>query len=75
MLTPHEMAHFRETGQVTPTARLGDIVVGAIEEKVEPSFASRPDLDPDVAPRLIEGDWGWLDFGADPEFSRMITEC
>ena len=54
MLTPEEVAHYHGTGQVTPVFRLGEDVISSIEEKAETLFASRPDLDQDYAPNLIE---------------------
>lgn len=51
MLTPEEVAHYHNTGQVTPRFRLGDEVVSDIRERMEAFFSrltstSTPDLPP-----------------------------
>ena len=66
MLTPDEVAHYHETGQVTPIFRLGGDVIGEIQQKADALFASRPDLDPDYAHSLIEADISWLEFARHP---------
>ena len=74
MITPVEVAHYHETGQVTPAFRLGEDVISAIEEKAEALFTSRPDLDQDYAPNLIEIDAGWLDFAIRTEILDSVAQ-
>ena len=74
MLTLEEVAHYHEVGQVTPAFRLGDDVISAIEAKAEALFASRPDLDQDYAPNLIEIDAGWLDFAIQAEILESVAQ-
>ena len=56
MLTPDEVAHFHETGQVTPATRLDAGLIAGMEALI----AAHPELDPDYAPNLIEVDQSWL---------------
>tara|TARA_A100001037_G_scaffold255588_2_gene241280 strand:- start:265 stop:1095 length:831 start_codon:yes stop_codon:yes gene_type:complete len=86
MLTPEEIAQYRETGQVTPRFQLGDDIVRAIEEKMADHFAARPELGVDgslaYAPPatsqftdcLIETDRSWLDFAADLDILDMVGQ-
>ena len=76
MLSPEEVAHYHETGQVTPDYRLGDDVISAIKAKAVALFASRPDLDSDYVPNLLEidPDAGWLDFAIQTEILESIVQ-
>lgn len=76
MLTPDEVAHYHETGQVTAAFRLGEDVTSTIEEKAEALFASRPDLDSDYVPNLIEidPDAEWLEFGIQTQILDSIAQ-
>ena len=74
MLTPSEVEQYHETGQVTAECRLGEDVVAAIKEKMEVLFETRPDLDQDYAPNLIEMDHGWLEYAAYPDVLNAVAE-
>ena len=74
MLSPEEVAHYHETGQVTPKYRLGADVIAAIEEKMEALFESRPDLEPDFAPSVIEIDQSWLEFAVQPDILDAVAQ-
>ena len=74
MLTPEEVAHYHETGQVTPNYRLGDEVVSDIRERMEAIFETDPDVDPEFAHGLIEADKGWLDYARHPDIVDGIAQ-
>jgi len=76
MLTPEEVTHYQETGQVTASFRLDDDVVTAIQERAEKLFAARPDLDHDYIPNVIELDaaGNWLEFGIHPQILNSIEQ-
>ena len=74
MLTPGEVAHFHETGQVTPATRLDTGLIAGIEAKMEALIAAHPDLDPDYTPNLIEIDQSWLDYALIPEILDAVEQ-
>jgi len=74
MLSPKEIAHYHETGQVTPDYRLGDDVISAVEQRMEALFTSRPDLDPNFADSLIEIDKSWLGYAAYPDILDAVAQ-
>ena len=74
MLTPSEVAHFHETGQVTPATRLHAGLIAGIEAKMEALIAAHPELDPDYAPNLIEIDQSWLGYALMPEILDAVEQ-
>lgn len=76
MLTPEEVAHYHETGQVTAAFRLDDDIVSAIVERAETLFASRPDLDHDFITSMIETDpaGNWIEFGIEERILNSIAQ-
>ena len=74
MLTAEEVAHYNETGQVTPRYRLGDDDIAAIKDKMEALFAAQPGLDQDYVPGLIEMDRSWLDVAARTDILDAIGQ-
>jgi len=76
MLTPEEVSHYQETGQVTAGFRLDDDVITAIQERAETLFAARPDLDHDYTPNIIEVDpaGNWLEFGIQTQILDSIEQ-
>jgi len=74
ILTSDEIAHFHETGQVTPAARLDAGLIAGIETKMEALIAAYPELDPDYAPNLTEIDQSWLAYALMPEILDAIEQ-
>ena len=85
MLTPEEVAQYQDIGQVTPSFRLQNDVVYAIEEKMTAHFSVDRDLDLSELERyappatsqftdcLIETDRTWLEYAIIPEILDAVS--
>ena len=75
MLTPEEVTHYHETGQVTPAFRIDPSIISEIEAKVEALFKTRPDfVERDIADSLVELDRSWIEFGKIPEILDSVEQ-
>ena len=74
MLADADIAAYRRDGQITPAVRLRADVMAAISEQMTGLFESRPDLDPDYIPHLIEIDRAWLQYAQDPTIRNVVEQ-